>query len=162
MLKNLTILIFVAIAAAVNINAQKTNDKNNSDETAIRAHVEQLMKGWNAKSGSEFAKPFAEDADYVVINGMQLKGRTAIDQSHQAIFDTVYKNTTLTLAVNAIRFLRSDVAIVHISGGLKLPEGESSRTTSAKATLVMTKANGKWEIAAFQNTGVQERNETKK
>ena len=62
MLKNFTILIFVLIAAAINANAQKTDKA--ADETAIRANVAQMMKGWNAGNGAEFAKPFAEDADY--------------------------------------------------------------------------------------------------
>lgn len=100
MLKNLTILIFVVIAALTNANAQKTAD-NRADETMIRAQVAQLMNGWNAKSGAEFAKPFAEDADYVVINGMQLKGRAAIDKGHQYIFDTIYKNSTMTLSADS-------------------------------------------------------------
>ena len=159
MLKNLTILIIAVIAAAVSINAQDKNDKGGADETAIRANVEQLMKGWNAKSGSEFAKPFAEDADYVIVNGAQIKSRAVIDKGHQGIFETIYKNTTLTLATDSIRFLRADVAIVHVSAVLKHSEGSASR---ARISLVMTKTSDKWEIAAFQNTPVQERSETKK
>jgi uncharacterized protein (TIGR02246 family) len=142
-------------------NAQKTNDQS-ADETAMRAIVEQMVKGWNAKNGAEFAKPFAEDADYVVINGMQIKGRTAIAKGHQGIFDTVYKNSTISYAVESIRFLRSDIAVVHVFGSLKVTEGESTRTGNARMTLVITKTGGKWEIAAFQNTSVQETNEAKK
>jgi uncharacterized protein (TIGR02246 family) len=161
MLRNFTILIFVLMMTAANSNAQKTEDKN-ADETAIRAQVEQMSKGWNAKNGAEFAKPFAEDADYVVINGMQIKGRTAIAKGHQGIFDTIYKNSTISYAVDSIRFLRSDVAVVHVGGTLKVTEGNETRAGNARMTLVMTKANGKWEIAAFQNTSVQDVSEAKK
>ncbi len=160
MLKNLTILILVLVAAAANLNAQKTDDKP-ADERAIRANIEQMMKGWNAKSGAEFAKPFAEDADYVVINGMQLKGRPVIEKSHQNIFDTVYKNTSLSMAVDSIRFLRPDVAVVHVSGALKLTEGDAT-LNNAKITMVMTKNGDRWEIAAFQNTPVQNADQKKK
>ena len=38
---------------------------------------------------------FAEDADYVIINGMRIKGREAIDSGHQQIFDTIYKGSVL-------------------------------------------------------------------
>jgi uncharacterized protein (TIGR02246 family) len=89
------------------------------DEKAIRANVKQMETGWNAKSGAEFAKPFAEDADYVVINGFHIKGRAASAESHQRIFDTIFKNTNLTLAVEQIRFLRPDVAVVHVFGRRK-------------------------------------------
>ena len=161
MLRNFTILIFVLIISAAVTNAQKTDDKS-ADETAIRAQVEQMMKGWNAKNGVEFAKPFAEDADYVVINGRQIKGRTAIAKAHQGIFDTIYKNSTISYTVETIRFLRSDVAVVHVAGSLKVTEGDSNRTTNARITLVVTKTDGKWEIAAFQNTEVQNADKAKK
>jgi uncharacterized protein (TIGR02246 family) len=160
MLKNLTILFFVVIAAFTNAQAQKIEDKN-ADETVIRAQVAQLMKGWNAKSGAEFAKPFAEDADYVVINGMKLKGRAAIDKGHQYIFDTIYQNSTMSLAAESIRFLRADVAVVHVFGTLEDGIGESKQTGSARITLVMTKTGERWEIAAFQNTQIAA-NETQK
>lgn len=124
-------------------------------EAAIRANVAQMASGWNAKSGAEFAKPFAEDADYVVINGMYIKGRAAIAQGHQQIFDTFYKNTNLTLIVERIRFLRADVAVVHVVATLKLTENETARTTNARITMVMTKTGDKWEIAAFQNSEIQ-------
>ena len=154
MFRNFTILILVLIFAAFNTKAQKKGDKS-ADETAIRANVEQLVKGWNSKSGEEFAKPFAEDADYVVINGMQIKGRMAIAKGHEGIFETIYKNTNLALSVQQIRFLKSDVAVVHVFGTATTPQGDSSRTTNARMTLVMTKNAGKWEIVAFQNTEVE-------
>ena len=159
MLKKFTILIFVLIAAGAGVKAQKSDGKA-ADETAIRANVEQMMKGWNAGNGAEFAKPFAEDADYVVINGMQIKGREAIAKGHQGIFDSVYKNTTISLSTDSIRFLRSDVAVVHVSGELK--HADTSRPAKAKITLVMIKTGDKWEIGAFQNTQVRETGETSK
>lgn len=162
MLKNLTILIFVLLAAVAGVKAQKTGDKT-ADSAAIRASVEQMAKGWNAKSGDEFAKPFSEDADYVVVNGMQIKGRPAIAKGHQGIFDTIYKNTTLALSTDSIRFLRSDVAVVHVSGTATTPqEGASPRVNGARITLVMAKQDGKWEIVAFQNTRIESLSETKK
>lgn len=123
-----------------------------ADETAIRDNVSQLETGWNKKSGAVFAKPFAEDADYVVINGMYFKGRTAIETAHQQIFDTVFKETTITLKIRQIRFLRPDVAVVHVNGHRDGPTKELVQ--DALLTLVMTKEKEVWTIAAFQNTAV--------
>lgn len=159
MLKKFTILVFVLCAANVNIFAQKTDGKA-KDEAMIRANVRQMEKGWNAKSGAEFAKPFAEDADYVVINGLHIKGRDANAEGHQRIFDTIYKNIDITLVVERIRFLRPDVAIVHVAAARKstAQEAVSNTTMNARITMTMVKNKGKWEIAAFQNTQIQ--NET--
>jgi len=134
---------------------QPAQDGRAADEAAIRESVKQMETGWNTKSGAVFAKPFAEDADYVVINGMYIKGRATIESAHQRIFDTIYKDTNLTLAVKQIRFLRADVAVVHVDGLRTGPANEPNQ--GAMLTLTMTKEKQGWVIAAFQNTAVAPR-----
>ena len=128
-------------------------DNQAADEAALRANVKQLEDGWNTKSGALFAKPFAEDADYVVINGMYIKGRAVIETQHQRIFNTIFKDTSVSLTVKQVRFLRPDVAVVHVNGFRLGPE--KGVTYEAMITLVMTKEKGNWSIAAFQNTSVE-------
>jgi len=155
MLRNFTVLIIVLLVAVINSYAQKTDNKS-ADQAAIRANVEQMVKGWNTKSGAEYAKPFAEDSDYVVINGFHIKGRAANAAGHQQIFDTIFKNTNLTLVVEQIRFLRPDVAVVHVFGTRRpTREADSALIGDARITMTMVKNNGKWEIAVFQNTAIQ-------
>ena len=151
---SITLTILFLILCGV-VSAQKTAEKT-EDEKAIRSNVEQMAKGWNAKSGAEFAKPFAEDADYVVINGMHIKGRAAHAAGHQQIFDTIYKDSNLSLIIEQIRFLRADVAVVHVQAALKVSPEKSAQTNNARITMVMTKTDNKWEIAAFQNTPIQQ------
>ena len=123
-----------------------------ADEAAIRENVKQMESGWNTKSGALFAKPFAEDADYVVINGNHIQGRQTIETAHQRIFDTVFKNTTLSLNVKQIRFLRPDVAVVHVSGQRTGPSQELNQGAIISMTMVRDKQH--WSIASFQNTAV--------
>lgn len=130
-------------------------ESQSADEAAMRESVKQLETGWNTKSGALFAKPFAEDADYVVINGNYIKGRAVIEAQHQRIFDTIFKDTTLSLTVKQIRFLRPDVAVVHVSGQRVSTAKELNQ--DAMITLVMTKQKDGWLIAASQNTAVAPR-----
>lgn len=123
------------------------------DEEAIRQIVRQVEAAWNAHDGKAFALPFAADADYVIVNGLQLKGREAIEKGHTDIFTTFYKESRNAATIKSIRFLRPDVAVVHIEWNLEVrPGGEKARAIN---TMVMTKENGKWSIAAFHNTPVQ-------
>lgn len=131
----------------------QAQDARAADEAAIRQNVQHLEDGWNTKSGALFAKPFAEDADYVVINGMYLKGHSVIVTTHQQIFDTIFKDTTVKLTIKKIRYLRPDVAVVHVDGDRVGPKPELKQ--QALVTLVMTKEKGDWSIVAFQNTEVQ-------
>jgi uncharacterized protein (TIGR02246 family) len=147
--------VLLALAAcALNspVRASVVPDTNAADEAAVRENVRQMETGWNTKSGALYAKPFAADADYVVVTGLHLRGREAIEQSHQRIFDTFYKNSILRVSVKQIRFLRPDVAVVHVQGNNKTRLGEETRETNVIVTLVMTKEKGDWKITAFQNT----------
>ena len=123
------------------------------DEAAIRAIVKGVEDAWNAHDGKAFAAPFAPDADYVVVNGTYLKGRDAIEQGHTQIFTTIYKESRNAATVKGVRFLRPDVAVAHIEWNMEVrPGGNKGRALN---TMVMTKENGKWHIAAFHNTPIQ-------
>src|SRR5688500_20381529 len=151
-MKYFGITLIALLMIVSNVRAQ---DSRSTDEAAVREQVKQMETGWNSKSGADFAKPFAEDADYIVINGMHLKGRTAIAAGHQEIFDTIYKDTKVTLAIKQIRFLRPDVAVVHVNAHRAGPTKEL--TADALLTLVTTKEKQGWTIVAFQNTQVVKR-----
>jgi len=150
-----TLVLMTMLMLGFSMQPMQSQDSHAADEAAMRESVKQLETGWNTKSGAVFAKPFAEDADYVVINGMYFKGRTAIETAHQRIFDTIFKDTKISLTVKQIRFLRPDVAVVHVNGHRDGPAKEL--TGDAILTLVMTKEQQGWTIAAFQNTSVAPR-----
>lgn len=150
-----TLIIFAAGAAAFAQESPKGAEMS-KDEANIRQIVQQLENGWNTHDGKAFAAPFAADADYVVVNGMYVRGREAIEKGHQGIFDTIFKDSTNKATVKGVRFLRPDVAIVHIEWNLAVRSEGKEDKVRALSTLIMTKEGGKWSIAAFHNTRIQE------
>jgi uncharacterized protein (TIGR02246 family) len=133
----------------------QTASTANTDEAAIRQIVKQLEDGWNAHDGKAFAAPFATDADYVVVNGMFVKGREAIEQGHVGIFTTIYKDSRNVATVKSVRLLRPGVALAHVEWNLEFKVGGEAKKGHAMNTLVLTKEGGKWSIAAFQNTPIE-------
>lgn len=127
-----------------------------SDEAAVRAVVQQVQDGWNTHDAKAFSAPFALDADYVVINGMKAKGRDEIEKGHAGIFSTIYKDSKNVGTVKSVRFIRPDVAVVHIEWSLEYQMGGQARKGRAMNTMVMTKEAGKWSIAVFQNTSMDQ------
>lgn len=59
-----------------------------------------------------------------------------------------------TIIVKQIRFLRPDVAVVHVTGHRDAPEHEKELVSDGFITLVMTQDKQGWRIAAFQNTQI--------
>lgn len=120
------------------------------DEAAIRAIIQGCADAWTAGDAEAFGASFAEDVDYVVINGMYIKGREAVNAGHAHLFNTVYKGSRLILTVEDIRFVRPDVAIAHAHGLNQTQHGE----IAGRSTWVLAHDNGTWEVAAFQNTPI--------
>ncbi len=131
-----------------------TQDDHAEDEAAIRGLINQVQEGWNKGDGAAFAAPFADDADYVVVDGRHAKSRQAIAGGHQQIFDTIYKGSRNTATVLGVRFLREDVAIAHITWHLVVPPGGAIREGRAFNTMVLTRDDDRWRISAFQNTPI--------
>lgn len=127
-------------------------DPLSEDEVAIRATIEAVEAGWNAGDGDAFAAPFAADADYVIIDGRQIKGREAIAQGHQQIFSTVYKGSHNCATIRDVRLLRDDVAVAHVEWHLKFGQPDARREGRALNTMVLMKDESTWRITAFQNT----------
>ena len=149
------LLRFTVISLTLLLVAPVTAQTPTADETAIKQLVQQVQDGWNAHDGAAFAAPFAADADYVVVNGTKVKGRDEIEKGHTRIFTTIYKDSRNIATVKGVRFLRPDVAVVHIEWNLEHSAGGERRTDRAINSWVVTKDNGKWSIASFQNTPIQ-------
>jgi uncharacterized protein (TIGR02246 family) len=128
------------------------------DEDTIRSLYFQMIDGWNKGSGDVFAAPFSEDGDLVGFDGTHLKGRQEIASFHQHLFDVFLKGSRLVGKVRSVRFVTSDIAVMHAVGGTVMagqsdidPERNSIHTLVA----VKSRSGDKWHLAAFQNTRAQ-------
>ena len=149
------VITIVILCASASLFAQEKTSKMSKDEALIRAAVKQMETGWNAHDAKAFSAPFAAEADYVVVNGMYVKGRDEIEKGHTGIFTTIYKDSRNIGTIKSVRFLRKDVAVVHTEWNLEFTAGGGKRKGHALSTMIMTKDKGKWSIAAFQNTSIQ-------
>jgi uncharacterized protein (TIGR02246 family) len=129
-------------------------DEKVADEKALSVLFQQMMDGWNQGDGQAFAVPFTEDADYVIIDGMHIKGRETIAFGHQHIFDTVYKGSKMVGQVKDIRFLSPDIALLHAESVLQIPGQAGERP--ATQTIVAIRQTDGWGFTAFQNTRLEE------
>ena len=154
-------LLVTSAIAVFGQGSKSLNARSAADEAAIRALVRKCVEGWNKGSGQAFAAQFAEESDYVVVNGMHIKGRAQNASAHQQIFDTFYKGTRLWAQVKSVRFLKSDVALMHtVSRILKPGEADASPEPEAIQTWTVSKHGKEWLVDAFHNTPIQRQSET--
>jgi uncharacterized protein (TIGR02246 family) len=111
------------------------------------------MDGWNQGSGDAFAAAFTEDGDLVAFDGTHFKGRQEIAPFHQQLFDKWLKGSRLVGEVKDVRLLHPDIAVMHAVGSTVM-RGKSEPVPERDSiqTLVATRQDGEWRLAAFQNT----------
>jgi uncharacterized protein (TIGR02246 family) len=122
-----------------------------SDEQQIAALVDSFVAGWNAGSGSDCARPFAEDADFIAVNGINAKGRDVIGRGHAEILSTIFKGTQMEAKIHCIRFLRLDVAVADVTFRLRHDGEKTWIPARTSCGLVATNEEGEWSIAVFRN-----------
>ena len=153
----ITAKLLLAAAALVAAGGTNALAQQTVDEEAMRRVVAQMQDGWNAKSGEAFARPFAEEHDYVVVNGMFFPKISRADnaRAHQGIFDRMFKEVDLSLSVAKTRFLMPDICVAHVRGHSYTKGKPGEKLSEVVITLVLQRKAGRWEIVAFQNTPVQ-------
>ena len=125
---------------------------NSNGERIVSDLVVELEKAWNAADGAGFARPFAEDADFVNIRGEHSRTREVIAKGHQAIFNTIYAGSVVRYQVTGVRSIAPAVLLAHVKGTLKAPTGPLAGEHRSLLTVVLVQDQNAWSIAAFHNT----------
>jgi uncharacterized protein (TIGR02246 family) len=116
-----------------------------SDEDAIRKWMSDYTVAWNKHDARSLALLFREDADFVGGSGGIFRGRSQIERLMAEEFSAPLKEWKLTNAIEDIRFLKPDIAIVN---GTYEATGIGANAQSAPLkgiyTVIMGKEKGQW------------------
>ena len=111
-----------------------------------------IEKAWNAGDGAAFAEPFAPDASFVDIRGEAHDGAPVIAEGHQAIFDTIYRGSTVGYDLDLARAVTESVILTRARGTLTVPGGPLAGTHRSLLTTVLHQTDEGWTAVAFHNT----------
>jgi uncharacterized protein (TIGR02246 family) len=121
---------------------QETGDKETIFSNA-KAFVDAFEKG-DAKAVAAF---WAEDGDYVDLDGRHLHGRTAIEDAFKDFFKE-NKGLKLRIDVKSVRFVRPDVAIEDGTSSVIPPDG--TPPSPASYTNVHVKKGEQWVLQSVR------------
>jgi len=122
----------------------------------IQELLDQLSVAWQAGDAAQYAAHFTADADYVVFDGTHLRGRAAIAQAHQPLFDGIMRGSRLVGGgITDFRLLTPTVALLHTTGTAQLRwHRKPPRGRQSVQTMVAVREADGWQFAAFQNTRI--------
>jgi uncharacterized protein (TIGR02246 family) len=142
-------LAAVAVAVGMGAVCASSASAGSRDEAAIRKLYAHYTAAWNQNDTAAMTKLWAADGDHLEPNGLLVKGRAALEKLLAERFATEFKGSHGTITADAIRFIKSDVAVVdspyeitgaHDTGGKDLPP------IKGRYVDVWARKGGKWEI----------------
>lgn len=152
------ILAFILFAAFGLAQAAEGEPGEGSALADIHKLVERFDQAVNAKNVKAFGSIFAEDGEFTNPVGMTVKGRTAIEQFHAALFSENNKpsfaHAHLNVLDTGIRLIRPDVATVDVKWeqtGAIDPQGKPWGTRRGILSWVVARNNGRWSIQVWHN-----------
>ncbi len=153
---------YLPLLALVLVATMADVSQASSDETAIRAIVQDETTAWNAGDDAAYSRHFAEDGTFTNIRGQFFTGHQAFLERHDSIFTGIFHGSTLKQDIVSLKFVRPDVAVVEVltsvSGFQKLSPGTSADAKGRLRTRllqVMVKDKGEWKIVAYHNSDVK-------
>jgi uncharacterized protein (TIGR02246 family) len=130
-------------------------DPGSAEELAVRSLLDRQLDAWTDGNGASFAATYTADGDLTAFDGTHVAGRQEIASFMQAQFDGFLKGTRVVAEPKRIRFLDHGVAVMITQGGVMFP-GEAAVPAERLSiqTFVVTRSEGDWRFAAFQNTRI--------
>jgi uncharacterized protein (TIGR02246 family) len=133
----------------------RMKDRTPTAEVQITRAIETLEEGWNRHDMTAAFSGFAQDADFVTVVGQWWRGRPEIVEHLDACHRGRFRESVLRVRGVSIRFLRFDVAVVHLTWTLandRGPDGKGLPLRRGIITLATSRQGGRWIFDAAQNT----------
>ncbi|MFE2209064.1 MULTISPECIES: SgcJ/EcaC family oxidoreductase [Streptomyces] len=128
------------------------NTVTEADKADIAALPQRIVEAWAAHDADAFAEAFTPDGS-MIIPGVFQKGREAIRAFMAQAFEGPFKGTRVVGTPADLRFANSEAGILITQGGILAPgESEPSAERAVNASWVVVKSEGRWYLAAYQNS----------
>lgn len=149
-MKTLLLVVMTVFSVSLGFSQEK-------EEQAIRQVVETMIEGWNTGSGEQFASVFTDDHDFIVWNGYYFTGMNQVQNaaSHQQLFDTMYKDTKNHAVVDNIRFIREDLALIHILAAVTPKDDARPKDPQVLISAILEKQSSGWKMLSFHNLDLE-------
>jgi uncharacterized protein (TIGR02246 family) len=128
-------------------------DQTTNPLTIAATMFELMEQAWNQADGAAFGALFDDDTDFVNIHGAHLRGDGAfIGRGHQVLFEGTYAGSKVRYRVDVAREVSPGCVVAVVAATLDAPSGPLQGINEARITVAITEREGRWSIAAFQNT----------
>lgn len=149
-------LLFIGCLVVFNGFSQ-SNTYNGGDLKALNALAEKWKNYWNNHDMDSMGTLLRNDVDFVTVGGRWLKGKTEAVNHHKERHQVVFKTSMWQTDSIAIKYVKPDLAIMHIGWGLSGdvdPDGTPRKPRHGIFTWVVIKENNQWLLLTVHNVNI--------
>ena len=139
--------------------SQTKQGYNYKDTNALNSLAVKWEKYWNTHDMDSMGTLLTDDVDFVNVAGQWLKGKKETVETHKERHDIVFKESIWTTDSVTIKYVKSDLAIMHIGWGMTGdvdPDGVARKPRHGIFTWVVIMKNNKWLVLAVHNVNIRE------
>jgi uncharacterized protein (TIGR02246 family) len=144
---NFFAIIALLLLLASQLRARATSSETPGDENSIVNNAKAFVDAFDKGDAKAVAAFWAEDGDYVDLNGRHLQGRSAIENAFKDVF-AENKGLHLRIDVSSIRFLTPEIAIE--DGTTSVIPPDNAPPSQARYTNVHVKKDGQWVLQSVR------------
>jgi uncharacterized protein (TIGR02246 family) len=123
------------------------------DPNQVAAEIaERFTTAWNRHDMGEFALIFHDDASFVNVVGLRMRGRAEIQHAHASVHAGPYRESQIRVEIDDARELAPTVILAGMRSELSGDERRPGEVRRTVLTLVIDRRGDAWGIAAAQNT----------
>jgi uncharacterized protein (TIGR02246 family) len=144
---NLFAIIALELLLASPPPARATSPETAAEENSLMNNAQAFVEAFEKGDAKAVAAFWADDGDYVDVNGRHLQGRSAIENAFKDFF-AENKGFKLRIDVNSVRFVTPDTAIEDGITSVIAPDGTPPNQT--RYTNVHVIKDGQWVLQSVR------------
>lgn len=138
--------------------------QNRKDSIAFQQLLEEEMHAWDQKDAKVFSQHFEKNGTFTNVLGMFMIGYTNFLQTHDHVFKTIFRGTSMKQQLVSIRFADANVAVVETLATVSgfSPDGPPPGTSldnngnlHTRLLQTMTRTGDDWTIIAYHNVDIK-------
>ena len=154
-------ICYLIILFAISLRSFSQEDKiyHAEDLDALKSLPVKWEKYWNNHNVDSLGTMLKEDVDFVNLAGVWLKGKEATVKLLRQVHQTTFKSSIWTTDSMEIRYVKPDLAILHIGWGISGdvdPDRSSRKPRHGIFTWVVIKEKGQWQLLTMDNVSIRE------
>ena len=151
--------LLIVTLFSLDVFSQSIKTYSAKDLAALRQISSNWERYWNNHDMDSMGTLLSKNVDFVTVSGTWLRGKEEALKVHKMNHATIFKTSTWATDSVSIKFLKPDLALLHISWGMSGdfdPDGTPRMPRHGIFSWLVAKTKNQWLLLSVHNVNKRE------